>query len=149
MPSAAGKWPPYGSKTSTGREREVIAVARPKQRPAQEYPLVPTVGEALLRYLQQVRPRCGRRELFLSLQAPFRPLSAGAFYHLVSSRLYQLNIPSLRHGPHALRHACAGHLLAQGFSLKAIGDSPRPPQRLRHAHLCQGGFGGPARRGRL
>jgi integrase/recombinase XerD len=103
-------------------EREVIAVARPKQRRAQEYPLVPTVGEAILRYLQQVRPRCDRRELFLSLKAPFRPLSAGAFYHLVSRRLYQLNIPSLRHGPHALRHACAGHLLAQGFSLKAIGD---------------------------
>jgi site-specific recombinase XerD len=103
-------------------EREVIAVARPKQRRAQEYPLVPMAGEAILRYLQQVRPRCGRRELFLSLTAPFRPLSAGAFYHLVSSRLYQLNIPSLRHGPHALRHACAGHLLAEGFSLKAIGD---------------------------
>jgi integrase/recombinase XerD len=25
-------------------------------------------------------------------------------------------------GPHALRHACAGHLVAQGFSLKKIGD---------------------------
>jgi site-specific recombinase XerD len=27
-----------------------------------------------------------------------------------------------RHGPHALRHASATHLLAQGFSLKEIGD---------------------------
>jgi len=27
-----------------------------------------------------------------------------------------------RHGPHALRHACATHLLAQGLSLTAIGD---------------------------
>ena len=26
------------------------------------------------------------------------------------------------HGPHALRHACATHLLAQGLSLKEIGD---------------------------
>ncbi len=25
-------------------------------------------------------------------------------------------------GPHALRHACATHLLASGFSLKEIGD---------------------------
>jgi site-specific recombinase XerD len=103
-------------------EREVIAVARPKQRRAQEYPLVPTVGEAILHYLQRVQPRCGRRELFLTLKAPFRPLSAGGFYCLVSRRLYRLNIQSLRHGPHALRHACAGHLLAEGFSLKAIGD---------------------------
>jgi len=27
-----------------------------------------------------------------------------------------------RHGPHALRHAGATHLLAHGFSLKEIGD---------------------------
>jgi site-specific recombinase XerD len=26
------------------------------------------------------------------------------------------------HGPHALRHACATRLLAQGLSLKEIGD---------------------------
>lgn len=102
--------------------RELIVVARPKQRRAQEYPLVPTVGEAILRYLQQVRPRCARRELFLTLKAPFRPLSAGGLYHVVSSRLFELNIQSLRHGPHSLRHACAGHLLAEGFSLKEIGD---------------------------
>ena len=79
--------------------RELIVVGRPKQRRAQEYPLVPTVGRAILRYLQQVRPRCARRELFLTLKAPFRPLSAGAFYHLVSSRLSELSIKSLSHGP--------------------------------------------------
>lgn len=100
----------------------LIVVARPKQRRAQEYPLVARVGEAILRYLQQVRPRCPRRELFLTLKAPFRPLSAGGLYHVVSSRLSRLNIQSLRHGPHSLRHACASHLLAEGFSLKEIGD---------------------------
>ena len=102
--------------------RELIVVARPKQRRAQQYSLVPTVGEAILRYLQQVRPRCARRELFLTLKAPFRPLSAGGLYRVVSSRLAQRNIQSLRHGPHSLRHACASHLLAEGFSLKEIGD---------------------------
>ena len=40
----------------------------------------------------------------------------------MSSWLAQLNIQSLRHGPHSLRHACASHLLAEGFSLKEIGD---------------------------
>jgi integrase/recombinase XerD len=102
--------------------RELIVVARPKQRRTQEYPLVSVAGEAILRYLQQVRPRCARRELFLTLKAPFHPLSTGGMYHVVSSRLSELNIQSLRHGPHSLRHACAGHLLAKGFSLKEIGD---------------------------
>lgn len=103
-------------------EREIIVVTRPKQRRAQEYPLVKNVGEAIIRYLQQVRPRCVRREVFVTLKAPFRPLSAGALYHLVSSRLSKLNIQTLRRGPHSLRHACAGHLVAEGLSLKEIGD---------------------------
>jgi site-specific recombinase XerD len=103
-------------------EREIIVVARPKQRRAQEYPLVHSVGEAIVRYLQQVRPRCASREIFLTLKAPFRPLSAGALYHLVSSRLSELSIQSQRRGPHSLRHACAGHLVAEGLSLKEIGD---------------------------
>ncbi len=103
-------------------EHEVISVARPKQRRVQPYPLVRGVGEAMLRYLQEVRPRCARREIFLTLRAPFRPLSPGGLYHLVSSRLSQLDIRIPRRGPHSLRHACAGYLLAEGFSLKEIGD---------------------------
>jgi integrase/recombinase XerD len=103
-------------------ERETIVVLRPKQRRAQEYPLVQSVGEAILRYLQQVRPRCSHREIFLTLKARFRPLSPGALYHLVSSRLRALEIESLRRGPHSLRHACAGHLVAERFSLKEVGD---------------------------
>ena len=103
-------------------EREMVSIARPKQRRAQEYPLVSEAGEAILRYLQQVRPRCARREIFLTLKAPFRRLSPGALYHLVSTRLGALGIQVPRRGPHSLRHACAGHLVAEGFSLKEIGD---------------------------
>lgn len=33
-----------------------------------------------------------------------------------------LHIESLHRGPHSLRHACAGHLVAEGFSLKEVGD---------------------------
>jgi integrase/recombinase XerD len=103
-------------------ESEIISISRPKQRRAQQYPLVSQVGEAILRYLQQVRPRCARREIFLSLKAPLRRLSQSALYHLVSTRLGILGIQIPRRGPHALRHACAGRLVAEGFSLKEIGD---------------------------
>jgi integrase/recombinase XerD len=103
-------------------ESEAISITRPKPRRAQEYPLVRQAGEAILRYLQQVRPRCARREIFVSLKAPFRRLSQGALYHLVSTRLGSLGIRIPRRGPHCLRHACAGRLVAEGFSLKEIGD---------------------------
>ena len=103
-------------------EKELISIARPKQRRTQQYPLVGEVGDAILRYLQQVRRRCGRREIFLTLKAPFGPLSTGALYHVVSTRLSELGITTLRRGPHSLRHTCAGHLVRQGLSLKQIGD---------------------------
>lgn len=103
-------------------ERETVSIARTKQRRAQEYPLVSEAGEAVLRYLQRARPRCARREIFLTSKAPLHRLSPGALYHLVSTRLGALGIHVPRRGPHSLRHACAGHLVAEGFSLKEIGD---------------------------
>ena len=103
-------------------ESEIVSITRPKPRRAQEYPLVSEAGEAILRYLQRARPRCMRREIFLTLKAPFRRLSQGSLYHLVSTRLGALGIHVSRRGPHSLRHACAGRLVAEGFSLKEIGD---------------------------
>jgi integrase/recombinase XerD len=103
-------------------EEEIISIARPKQRRTQQYPLVGEVGEAIVRYLRQVRPRCGQREVFLTLKPPFRRLSSGAFYRIVSTRIADLGVAALRRGPHSLRHACAGHLVSQGLSLKQIGD---------------------------
>ena len=103
-------------------ERETITILRSKQRRSQEYPLLQSVGQAIIRYLRQVRPRCSQREIFLTLNAPFRPLSPGALYNVVNKRLCAQQIESLRHGPHSLRHACAGHLVAEGFSLKQVGD---------------------------
>jgi site-specific recombinase XerD len=111
-------------------EHEVISVVRPKQRRVQAYPLASGVGDALLRYLREVRPDSGRREIFLTLKAPFRPLSPGALYHVVNSRLSQFDIRIPRRGPHSLRHACARHLVEEGFSLKEIGD------HLGHRSAC-------------
>ncbi len=99
-----------------------MTVARRKQHCSQLYPLTCEVGGAIVRYLQKVRPRCGYREVFLTLKAPFRPLSAGALYHVTRSRFDHLGIHTPHRGPHALRHACACHLLAEGVSLEAISD---------------------------
>jgi integrase/recombinase XerD len=102
-------------------ERELLTVTSSKTQRPRTYPLIRSVGEAVLRYLREVRPRSPHRELFLTLLAPFRPLRH-ALWGIVATRLRSVN-DSLRHyGPHALRHACAGRLLAEGLSLKEIGD---------------------------
>jgi integrase/recombinase XerD len=105
-----------------GWERDILHVTRPKQRCKQDYPLTTDVGNAILRYVQQVRPRCASRSLFLTIKAPIRLLAASSLHHLVASRMRALDIRCPRQGPHALRHACATHLVAQGLSLTQIGD---------------------------
>ncbi len=102
-------------------EHNTLFVKRPKMRDKVEFPLSFIVGEAVVRYLQEVRPRVSYREVFLTLNAPFRPLRTG-LWAIVSSRLHSLKITLPHFGPHALRHACAMRLLERGMSLKEIGD---------------------------
>jgi site-specific recombinase XerD len=102
--------------------RRILRVRRSKTARVQEQPLTTATGKAIQRYLKKARPECARQELFLTLHAPFRRLSAGALYHLTSSLLQRLDIASPKRGPHALRHASATYLLNSGSSLKAVGD---------------------------
>jgi len=103
-------------------ERERILLHRPKLRKTHEYPLTQITGEAILRYLKEIRPRSRYRELFLSLRQPYRPISQSSLSTMVRVRMLRLGFAARRFGPHSLRHACATHLLAEGFSLKQIGD---------------------------
>ena len=103
-------------------ERNLLFVPRTKGRRTEPYPLSPTVGEAIVRYLERARPRSSYREIFLTVEAPIRPLGSGTVSSIVARRALSLNPPVVPHGAHALRHACATHLLEQGLSLKEIGD---------------------------
>jgi integrase/recombinase XerD len=100
---------------------ETFCVKRAKRGGYQCYPLQYEVGEAILRYLK-VRPRCACRNVFLTLGQPYRRVSGGGMYSTVKRRFKALGIQSKGCGPHALRHACATHLLRQGIPLKDIAD---------------------------
>jgi site-specific recombinase XerD len=101
---------------------ETFYVKRAKRGGYQRYPLAYEVGEAIVRYLTKGRPRCACRSVFVTLGQPYRPLTAVAMWQTVSRRFGLLGIKSARRGPHALRHACATHLLRKGTSLKDIAD---------------------------
>lgn len=101
---------------------ERIQITRSKLRRPQCYPLSVPVGEAIVRYLQQARPRCSHRALFLTVKPPFRPLSGDSISVMVKRRLINQGVKLDRLGAHCLRHACASQLLAAGFTLKQIAD---------------------------
>jgi integrase len=103
-------------------KREVIHIVRPKSKRSQEFPLTPTVGEAILRYLKEVRLHRPSRHVFLTLKAPYSPLSRASFWKAICDRLRPLDLSIRHYGPRVLRHACATHLLSQGLSMKEIGD---------------------------
>jgi integrase/recombinase XerD len=104
-------------------ENERLYLQRAKRSKPQVFPLSPLVGEAILRYLQEVRPNnYSLKEVFISMRSPFRPLKTAAIYRIVSTKLKPLGLKLKHYGPHALRHGCATHLMNEGISLKEISD---------------------------
>lgn len=101
---------------------EVFSVQRAKRGRVQHYPIQYEVGEAILRYITKGRPACSCRHVFVTLHPPYRPLKASSMWQIASIRIKRLGIVSAQRGPHALRHACATHLLKKGTSLKEIAD---------------------------
>jgi integrase len=99
-----------------------LRLFRLKRRQPQIYPLVPAVAEALACYVDTVRPPSSCQEVFLRMQAPLRPLKASSIFGVVNRRFVALGIEAPHRGGHALRHACAVRLLAEGLTIKEIGD---------------------------
>ena len=101
---------------------ETFTVNHSKRGGVQKFPLQREVGDAILEYVRRARPRTSCRNLFLTLHPPYRRIGYTSIWRITSTRLDAAGIQCHRRGPHALRHACATHLLEQGASLKEIGD---------------------------
>lgn len=104
-------------------KNEHIYLRRAKRSKPQIFPLTKIVGESILRYIKEVRQNnCSLREVFICRRSPYRSLGTSTVYQIVSRRLKPLNLNIKHHGPHALRHACATHLINEGVTLKEISD---------------------------
>jgi site-specific recombinase XerD len=98
-------------------QRETIVFTRSKLLGSHSFPLCQSVGDAIIRYLKEVRPTSSCRELFLTMRAPYRPITSGTLWPVVARRLRPLELAIKHHGPHSLRHACATRLINEGLSL--------------------------------
>ncbi len=87
-------------------------------------PLPCDIGEAIVEYLRDGRPRVLDRALFINACAPLSGISRGCVTDVVIRACQRAGIALV--GPHRLRHSAATELLRNGAGLAEIG------QVLRH-----------------
>jgi len=101
-----------------------------KSGQSSQLPLPADVGEAIVAYLRDGRPRVpNNRRLFLRARAPIIGFkSTCGVGSVVKHALARSGIDAVRKGSHQFRHALATTMLKRGASLSEIGDL------LRHQH---------------
>ena len=102
---------------------ETIFLARSKDSKPQLMPLVPLIGDAIVDYLQNVRPNETKEpEIFLSMRAPFCKLTSSVGYQIAHQAITKEDVTIKHRGPHALRHSVATHLVNTGHPMKEVAD---------------------------
>ena len=93
-------------------------LVRGKARRHDRLPLPVEVGEALVGYLRDGRPKCDCPQLIMTVHAPNRPIHPGSITSVVYRACQRAGLP--RVGGHRLRHALATEMLRQGGDLIEI-----------------------------
>jgi integrase/recombinase XerD len=87
-----------------------------------DLPLPVDVGIGLAEYLRDGRPRLDSRAVFLSGNAPLRPIRSSVVTDVVKRQLERAGIDCPRKGAHQFRHGLATEMLREGASLAEIGE---------------------------
>jgi len=99
-----------------------ITLYQYKTKAPMELPLLREIGEALVTYARDSRPKSHLKEVFLTASAPYRPMTRISLNGVIT-RIMQssgIDISSRRFGPHSMRHSLASNMLRQGTSLPVI-----------------------------
>jgi integrase/recombinase XerD len=99
------------------------------------------VGDAIIAYIEQARPRLPTSRLFFTDLAPIRPLTRVTVRCIVSRTLLRAGIRSAHRGAHVLRHSAATAMLRQGVSLSGVGAVLRHRTPAMTQHYAKVDFG--------
>jgi integrase len=102
-------------------KQRVMTIRRAKNRRVQRLPMSGELADALRDYIS-LRPTCACTHVFVTQTSPFGQISKSAMYSRISKKMEELGIESPTKGAHALRHAFAERLRAQGASTEEIGS---------------------------
>jgi site-specific recombinase XerD len=103
-------------------DRNEISLVQQKTQNGIVLPLIAEVGEALVDYLTNGRPKSTSSFVFLSETKRDRPVTEHTFTTLVSDcmRNAGIDIRERHHGPHSLRHSLATHLMKKKIKMPVI-----------------------------
>lgn len=106
-------------------DKNIINLVQCKTKKEIELPLLGVIGEAIIDYIQNGRPKSDNKTIFLTANAPYTPISVPGLSSIVSGIIYKAGIEtkSRHHGAHCLRHSLATQLLDQGTTLPVISET--------------------------
>lgn len=102
-------------------KQRVMTIRRAKNRRIQRLPMSRELEDSFRDYLS-ARPVCSCPYVFVTQTSPFGKVSNSSMYSPISRKIKELEIDSRTKGPHALRHAFAERLRANGASAEEIGS---------------------------
>ena len=119
MGFAPARLPDFGWMTWIGARRS-SAFAIPRPAVTSYLPLLPEVGEAILRYLQKSRPKTSFREIFIRSSRTLSAIQSGSsLYTPIRRRIDAAGVPEGgKRGPHAFRHARAVSMIRASVSVE-------------------------------
>lgn len=93
-----------------------------KSRRATRLPLPQDAGEAILAYIEHVRPTVPDKHLFLRMNAPHRSFAHSSIVGwVVTKAIKRAGLTGIPTGSHVFRHSLATAMLREGSTLEAIG----------------------------
>ncbi len=106
-------------------DKNVISFHQHKTDVPVEYPLLSSVGNAIIDYLKYGRLKTNSEEIIVSAESAKkgRPLSSPTVHSIVTKYMNKANInnwKNKKHGPHSLRHSLATNMLKKNVSVPII-----------------------------
>lgn len=102
---------------------DTISVVQRKTGTPLMLPLVPAVGNAIMTYLLNDRPKSSNPKVFLRYDAPYRPLEGHSSCYAITKKVFDLagiREGKQRKGLHLLRHHTASKMLSKGVAIQTI-----------------------------